>query len=98
MGKKMSVKRNMDLRSIIAYNLRRLRREHELSQETLAHNAKVDSTYLGRVERGTTYVSIRILGRLVDILKCEPAEFLKLPPKQRRLAAKRGLAKRSEVR
>ncbi len=74
----------MELRQIFATNLRRLRHAKGLSQEALAYDADVDRSYVSRLERGIPYVSLDIVGRLVDVLECEPAEFLRLPPKRGR--------------
>jgi transcriptional regulator with XRE-family HTH domain len=72
----------MDLRQLFATNLRRLRHDRKLSQEQLAHDAGVDRAYLSRVERGVTYVGLEIIGKLVAILKAEPAEFFERPAKR----------------
>jgi transcriptional regulator with XRE-family HTH domain len=44
--------------------LRALRREQGLSQEELAHEAGMDRSYVGAVERGTRNVSLVNLDRL----------------------------------
>jgi transcriptional regulator with XRE-family HTH domain len=74
----------MDLREAFALNLRRLRHEKGLSQETLAYEAGVNRTYMSRLERGASYVGLEIIGKLADVLDVEPAEFLRLQPKKRR--------------
>jgi hypothetical protein len=40
---------------------------------------------MSRIERGTVYVGLGIVGRLVDALGCEPAEFFQ--PRRRPRAA-----------
>ena len=72
----------MDLRHVFATNLRKLRREKGFSQEGLAYAAGVNRTYLGKVERGVSYVGLEIVGKLSDVLDIEPAELLKLPPRR----------------
>jgi transcriptional regulator with XRE-family HTH domain len=74
----------MDLRQIFATNLRRLRHARGMSQETLAYDADVDRSYVSRLERGIPHVSLEIIGKLVEVLECEPAEFLQMPPKRGR--------------
>ena len=69
----------MDLRQVFAANLRRLRHGKGLSQEALAYEADVNRTYLSKVEKGTTYVGLEIIGKLAAVLEVEPAELLKLP-------------------
>lgn len=65
----------MDLRQLFATNLRRIRHQQGLSQEQLAHDAEIDRAYVSRVERGVTYVGLEIIGKLVDVLGVDPAEF-----------------------
>jgi transcriptional regulator with XRE-family HTH domain len=69
----------MDLRQTFATNLRRMRHAKGLSQEALAHEAGVNRTYLGNLERGIQYVGLEIIGKLAVVLEVEPAEFLKQP-------------------
>jgi len=72
----------MDIRQLFALNLRRLRREAGLSQESLAHDAGIDRAYVSRLERGVTYVGLEIIGKLSDLLKVTPIEFFQPPPKR----------------
>jgi transcriptional regulator with XRE-family HTH domain len=74
----------MDLREVFATNLRRLRNAKGLSQDDLAYDAGMSRSYLSQLEKGSFYVSIKILGKLADTLEVEPAEFLKLPVKRSR--------------
>jgi transcriptional regulator with XRE-family HTH domain len=67
----------MDLRDVFAANLRRLRHEKELSQDDLAYEAEVSRSYLSQLEKGAFYASLKIIGRLAEALKVEPAELLK---------------------
>jgi transcriptional regulator with XRE-family HTH domain len=71
----------MDLRLIFAANLRRLRKAKGLSQEDLARRADVGRAFLSRVVG-----CLEVIGELATALKVEPAEFLKLPAKQRPLS------------
>jgi transcriptional regulator with XRE-family HTH domain len=70
----------MDLRDVFASNLRRLRHAKGLSQDDLAYEAEVSRSYLSQLEKGAFYASLKIIGKLVDVLEVEPAEFLRLPP------------------
>lgn len=74
----------MDLRQVFATNLRRLRHARGLSQEDLAYEAEVNRTYLSKLEKGTSYVGLEVIGKLARVLKVEPAQLLKLPPGRRR--------------
>jgi transcriptional regulator with XRE-family HTH domain len=77
----------LDLRDVFATNLRRVRHEKGRSQDDLAYDAGVSRSYLSQLEKGAFYASLRIIGRLADALKVEPAELLR-PPPQRRKASK----------
>jgi len=69
----------MDLRELFATNLRRLRHEKGLSQDELAYDAGISRSYLAQLETGRYYASLKIIGRLADVLGIDPAEFLKGP-------------------
>jgi transcriptional regulator with XRE-family HTH domain len=74
----------MDLRQLFAANLRRIRHEKGFSQEALAHEAGIDRAHVSKIEREMTYVGIEIIGKFVDVLGVEPAEFFQLPTKRSR--------------
>ena len=69
----------MDLREVLAANLRQLRHEKGLAQDDLAYEAKVSRSYLSQLEKGSFYASLKIVGKLAKALNVEPAELLKLP-------------------
>lgn len=71
----------MDLRGIFATNLRRIRHEKAMSQDDLAYEAGISRSYLSQLEKGAFYASLKILGKLSDVLKIEPAELLRRPKK-----------------
>ena len=66
----------MDWNKIVAANVKRLRVERKLTQEHLAHEAEIDLTYLGGIERGRRNPSVHVLGRIAAALKCHPADLL----------------------
>jgi DNA-binding XRE family transcriptional regulator len=67
----------MDLREVFATNLRRVRHERGLSQDDLAYEADISRSYLSQIEKGSFHVSLRVIGKLSEALKVEPAEFFK---------------------
>lgn len=69
----------MDLRDVFATNLRRLRNAKGLSQDDLAYEADVSRGYLSQLEKGVYFASLKIIGKLAEVLEVEPAELLKLP-------------------
>jgi transcriptional regulator with XRE-family HTH domain len=72
----------MDLREVFAANLRRLRHERGISQETLAHEAGMNRTYLSKLEKAVSYPGLEIIGKIALVLDIEPAELLRLPGKK----------------
>ena len=54
----------MDLKEIIAMNLRRKRHDQQMTQEELAERAGLSARYVGAIERGDVSASVTVLGRL----------------------------------
>ncbi len=70
----------MEIREVLALNLRKFRRAKGLSQEELAHRAKIDRTYISALERSVYAASIDVVDRLARVLGVEAADLLKRPP------------------
>lgn len=70
----------MDIRDVLALNLRRLRKAAGLSQEELAHRAQIDRTYVSALERSVYAAGIDVVDRLAKELGVEAADLLKAPP------------------
>jgi transcriptional regulator with XRE-family HTH domain len=66
----------MEWGRIVGSNVRRLRDERKLTQEQVAHDAAIDLTYLGGIERGRRNPSVGVLGRLAESLGVHPSELL----------------------
>ena len=66
----------MDWGKIVGENVRRLRKERELTQEKLAMEVGIDLTYLGGIERGRRNPSVDVLGRLAAALDVHPRDLL----------------------
>jgi len=64
------------IREIFARNLRQLRHAKSLSQEALAHEAKMDRTYISALERGLYAASIETVADLATCLDVEPYQML----------------------
>lgn len=61
---------------VFAANVRRLRTERGLSQETLAEAAGVHRTYIGMLERGEKNVTIYNIERIARALDVQPSSLL----------------------
>lgn len=71
----------------IAANVRRVRQKRGLTQEVLAERAGQDLSYLQRVERGATNLSVGVLLALATALGVPPAALVR---KARPVPVKRG--------
>jgi transcriptional regulator with XRE-family HTH domain len=69
----------MNGRALVAWNLRRIRVQHGLSQERLAHDADVDRSYVGGLERQEENPTVDVLDRLAATLSVPIAELFKQP-------------------
>lgn len=67
----------MSLRERVAKNLRRLRHDRSMSQEELAHRARVNRNYVGMLEREEYAASIDMLEKLGAALGVDPVELLR---------------------
>lgn len=71
----------MEIREVLALNLRRLRQAQGLSQEELAHRAGIDRTYVSSLERSVYAAGIDVVERIAGVLGVEAADLLKRPLK-----------------
>lgn len=54
----------MDIQKLVAWNIRRVRVAKGLSQEELADEARIDRTYVSKLERAGENPSVDILDRI----------------------------------
>lgn len=69
----------MELREVLARNLRKYRQAQSLSQEELAYRAEIDRTYISALERSVYAASIDVVDRLARVLGVEAADLLQKP-------------------
>ncbi len=69
----------MKATALVAWNVRKLRVKHAISQEALAVDAGVDRSYVGRIERGVENPTVETLERLAVALDIPVAELLAIP-------------------
>jgi len=67
----------MDIRDVLARNLKRHRLAKGLSQEELAHRANIDRTYISSLERSVYAAGIDVVDRLAKELGLEAADLLR---------------------
>jgi transcriptional regulator with XRE-family HTH domain len=66
----------MELRRIVAQNLRRLRQDRGLTQEELADRAGLNRNYVGMVERKENAPTVDTLEALAKALDIDPTALL----------------------
>lgn len=69
----------MDLKEVMARNVRQARHEKHLTQEELADRAGLSMRYVGAIERGDVSASVTVLGQIADALGIEPGDLVKRP-------------------
>jgi transcriptional regulator with XRE-family HTH domain len=67
----------MDLKEVMAVNLRRVRHAKGMTQEELADRAGLSARYVGAIERANVAASVTVLGQIAEALAVEPGELLK---------------------
>ena len=67
----------MDLKEIMAVNLRRKRHDLQMTQEELAERAGLSARYVGAIELGDVSASVTVLGRIAKALRVEPGKLLR---------------------
>jgi transcriptional regulator with XRE-family HTH domain len=67
----------MDLKEVMATNLRRERHNQNLTQEELAERAGLSARYLGSIERAVVSPSVTVLGHLAKALRVDPCELIR---------------------
>ncbi len=69
----------MDLQRNIAWNLKRIRQQQNISLDVLAEHTGVSKSMLGQIERGEANPSIGVLGKITGGLHIEIQELLQEP-------------------
>jgi transcriptional regulator with XRE-family HTH domain len=78
----------MEIREVLALNLRKCRQAKGLSQEELADRAKIDRTYVSAIERSVYAATIDVVDRLARGLGIEAADLLRRPSTPRTVGRK----------
>lgn len=67
-----------ELKTIIGYKIREIRRARSLSQEQLGEKVDMSQSYIGEIERGEVNVSLETLDKLTRALDVTMLELLRL--------------------
>jgi transcriptional regulator with XRE-family HTH domain len=57
-------------------NLRVIRKSKGFSQERLAHDAGIDRSYVGKIERGQVNITIEKIYVFSELLECSPKDLM----------------------
>jgi transcriptional regulator with XRE-family HTH domain len=74
----------MNIREILAVNLRRLRQANDMTQEDLADRAGVDRGYISKLENAKKEAGLDILPKLAKALEVQAADLLTPPKRMKR--------------
>jgi len=66
----------MELRKVLARNVRRLRKVKDLSQEELAHMAHIDRTYVSDIENCKSAATVDVVEELAAALEVPVTDLL----------------------
>lgn len=66
----------MDVRTRLAVNMKRLRKDRGWSQEVLADESGLDRTYISGIERKVKNPTITVVDRIAAALDCKLGQLL----------------------
>ena len=70
--------RSKDQRCLaLGSTIKRLREQKNLTQEQLAEKADIHTSYIGQIERGMRYPSLKILFKIADSLNVKIIDLFK---------------------
>ncbi|POS62082.1 helix-turn-helix domain-containing protein [Parasaccharibacter apium] len=78
MNGKYTKKDSKSLRNVVAYNIRRLRLNMDLSQEELADICGYHRTYISSIERSERNITLATLEALSNALNASPSDLLEM--------------------
>lgn len=72
----MPPKKSNDKRLIaLGLSIKKTREKKRFTQEKLAEKADVHTSYIGQIERGLRYPSLKVLFRIADAMKIKISEL-----------------------
>jgi transcriptional regulator with XRE-family HTH domain len=67
---------NVNIRIVVAKNVRYFRKKLELSQEALGFKCQMPDVYISKLERGVLNVGIDNLAKIANALGVKPSQLL----------------------
>lgn len=68
-------KQEINLKKLLGYHIRALRKARKLTQQELGEKAGINYKFLGEIERGTQNPSLLVLSRIAKALNVKTAEL-----------------------
>lgn len=65
-----------DIKELLGYNIKRLRKAKNLSQMELAERLDMHFTFISNIENGKKWVSPETIAKIASLLNVEPYQFL----------------------
>ncbi|GHU79383.1 transcriptional regulator [Spirochaetia bacterium] len=65
----------MDLKQVFIYNMRKFRNAREISQMKLAELCETAPNYIGEIEIGRRFPSLKLIEKISQALEIEPYRF-----------------------
>jgi transcriptional regulator with XRE-family HTH domain len=72
---RISAKSDRDPLKQLGEAIRARRQAGEVSQEALAHDAEIDRSHMGKIERGERNVTLLNIVRIAKALECKPSDI-----------------------
>ena len=66
----------MSITKQFGQSVRTARKKLNISQEELAHNAGVNRSHMGQIERGLKSASLQTIERIAHALRCSPSQLV----------------------
>lgn len=61
----------------LGLSVRKHREKRGMTQEMLAEKAEIDTSYIGQIERGLRYPSLKVLFKVADALNVKTVDLFK---------------------
>jgi len=74
----------MDLKAVVAVNLRRLRHAKGMTQEELAEKAGLSARHIGSIERADDSARVTVIGQIANALEVDASELVRALPSRGR--------------
>ncbi len=80
-------KKLIDISKLFGENLRKLRKEANLTQDELSEKLEISQKHLSKIETGSQFASAQLISKIANVLKINPSQLFevldeKIPTKE----------------